>query len=55
MPRALVDLLTPVPSDIEIAQSLQPLPIAQIAQELDLGPDDYDLYGKYKAKAGGML
>ena len=39
-----------VPSDIEIAQSAKPRPIVDVAAELGLGPDDLDLYGKYKAK-----
>ncbi|NUQ12291.1 MAG: formate--tetrahydrofolate ligase [Gemmatimonadaceae bacterium] len=39
-----------VPSDIEIAQQARMRPIAEVAAELDLGPDDLDLYGKYKAK-----
>ena len=46
------ELLTPVPSDIEIAQTRakQMLPIKQVAAALGLEEDDYDLYGKYKAK-----
>ena len=39
-----------VPSDIEIAQSANLRPIIDVAAELDLTPDDLDLYGKYKAK-----
>ena len=39
-----------VPSDIEIAQKARLRPIADVAAELDLTPDDLDLYGKYKAK-----
>ncbi len=45
--------LTPkqqVPSDIEIAQSITPLPIADIANALGILPDELELYGKYKAK-----
>jgi formate--tetrahydrofolate ligase len=40
----------PVPSDIEIAQQARMRPITDVAAELDLTPDDLDLYGKYKAK-----
>jgi formate--tetrahydrofolate ligase len=40
----------PIPSDIEIAQSVKPRPIQDVAAELGLGPDDLDLYGRYKAK-----
>ena len=39
-----------VPSDIEIAQRARLRPIIDVAAELGLGPDDLDLYGKYKAK-----
>src|SRR5215207_2300712 len=39
-----------VPSDIEIAQRAKLRPIVEVAAELGLGPDDLDLYGKYKAK-----
>jgi formate--tetrahydrofolate ligase len=39
-----------VPSDIEIAQHAKPRPIVDVAADLGLGPDDIDLYGKYKAK-----
>ena len=42
--------LTPVPSDLEIAQAVEMKPIIEIAASLGLGPDDLDLYGKYKAK-----
>ena len=42
--------LTPVPSDLEIAQAAEMKPILEIAASLGLGPDDLDLYGKYKAK-----
>jgi formate--tetrahydrofolate ligase len=39
-----------VPSDIEIAQQAKLRPVTDVAAELDLTPDDLDLYGKYKAK-----
>lgn len=39
-----------VPSDIEIAQGAKLRPILDVAAEIGLGPDDLDLYGKYKAK-----
>jgi formate--tetrahydrofolate ligase len=39
-----------VPSDIEIAQAAKPRSIVDVAAEIGLGPDDLDLYGKYKAK-----
>lgn len=40
----------PVPSDIEIAQSITPIPISQVAESLGLLPDELDFYGKNKAK-----
>jgi len=40
----------PVPSDIDIAQATELLPIVKIAKTLGLAEDDLDLYGKHKAK-----
>lgn len=37
-------------SDIEIAQEATLLPITQIADKLNIKPDDLELYGKFKAK-----
>ena len=42
--------VTPVPSDIEIAQAAELKPIAQIAEELGLQAEDFEFYGPYKAK-----
>ncbi|CAN8302751.1 unnamed protein product [Cochlearia groenlandica] len=42
---------SPVPADIDIANSVEPLHISEIAKDLNLTPIHYDLYGKYKAKA----
>ncbi len=39
-----------MPSSLEIAQEAELRPITQIAEEAGLEPDDYDPYGKYKAK-----
>ncbi len=43
-------LLSPVPSDIEIAQAGKLKPILQIAAEVGLKPDELELFGPYKAK-----
>jgi formyltetrahydrofolate synthetase len=40
----------PVPSDIDIAQAAELLPVVKVAAGLGLGEDDLDLYGKFKAK-----
>ncbi|OIW12771.1 hypothetical protein TanjilG_24704 [Lupinus angustifolius] len=45
-----VQVVSPVPADIDIANSVEPIHISQIAQHLNLTPNHYDLYGKYKAK-----
>jgi formyltetrahydrofolate synthetase len=50
MAHKLSNLLTPVPSDIEIAQAATPLPITQIAAEAGILPDELETYGKSKAK-----
>lgn len=46
----LVEVKSPVPSDIEIAQATNLRPIKDIVLELGLTEDDVDYYGKYKAK-----
>jgi formate--tetrahydrofolate ligase len=43
-------LATQMPSSLEIAQEATLRPVAEIAEELGLEPDEYDLYGTYKAK-----
>jgi formyltetrahydrofolate synthetase len=43
-------ILKPVPSDIDIAQAAELLPIVKVAAGLGLGEDDLDVYGKFKAK-----
>jgi formyltetrahydrofolate synthetase len=50
VPHKLTNLLTSVPSDIEIAQAATPIPIDQIASEAGILPDELELYGKTKAK-----
>src|SRR5207244_5245066 len=42
--------VTPVPSDIDIAQAGKLKPILQIAREVGLRPGDLELFGAYKAK-----
>jgi formate--tetrahydrofolate ligase len=39
-----------VPSDLEIAQAHKMLPIREIAASIGLDEDDFDYYGRYKAK-----
>ncbi|MBC7246445.1 MAG: formate--tetrahydrofolate ligase [Actinobacteria bacterium] len=39
-----------VPSDLEIAQAAELLPIVEIARKMGLEEDEIELYGKYKAK-----
>ena len=39
-----------VPSDIEIAGSVKPRPIVDVARDLGLTPEEIEMYGKYKAK-----
>lgn len=45
-----LEVVSPVPADIDIANGVEPLHISEIAQELGLSAKHYDLYGKYKAK-----
>jgi formate--tetrahydrofolate ligase len=43
-------LATQMPSSLEIAQEAELRPITEIAEGAGLEPDEYDLYGKHKAK-----
>ncbi|EPS70717.1 10-formyltetrahydrofolate synthetase, partial [Genlisea aurea] len=45
-----LNVTSPVPADIDIANSVEPRHIVEIAEDLNLNPKHYDLYGKYKAK-----
>ena len=42
--------MTSVPTDIAIAQAAKMRPIAEVAAEIGLGPDEILPYGRYKAK-----
>jgi len=48
--RKLTNIQTRVPSDIEIAQSVAPIPIDRIADAAGILPKELELYGKTKAK-----
>jgi formyltetrahydrofolate synthetase len=39
-----------LPSSLEIVRAAKPRPIAELAEELGLEPDEIELYGRYKAK-----
>jgi formate--tetrahydrofolate ligase len=39
-----------VPSDIDIANSVKPRPVVDVARDIGLTADDLELYGKHKAK-----
>lgn len=45
-----VVFLDPVPSDIEVSQSITPANIGKIAESIGVLPGEYDLYGSVKAK-----
>ena len=45
-----IKLLTPVPSDIDIAQACKLKPILQVAEEAGLKPSELELHGNYIAK-----
>ena len=46
MPHKLKNILSKVPSDIEIAQAATPIPIQKIAEEVGILPEELDLYGQ---------
>ena len=37
-------------TDIQIAQEAELLPVTEVAAKLEIGEDELELYGKYKAK-----
>lgn len=43
-------ILEQVPSDIEISLAQTPKPVARLAEEIGILPDELESYGKYKAK-----
>ncbi|GBF94440.1 10-formyltetrahydrofolate synthetase [Raphidocelis subcapitata] len=50
-PKPLLDIATPTPPDIVIAQSIKPKHISQIAEaKLGLQPEEYEMHGPTKAK-----
>lgn len=50
MEERLVNVITKVKSDIEIALSSELKPITKIAESIGMDEDNLELYGKYKAK-----
>ena len=48
--RKLENIISPPPSDIAIAQSVKPLPIADIAKSLGVNDEELEPYGFTKAK-----
>lgn len=49
-PDEVLQRITPVPSDIEVSQSITPLPISQIAANCGILPEELETYGSMKAK-----
>ncbi|MBE3117353.1 MAG: formate--tetrahydrofolate ligase, partial [Candidatus Atribacteria bacterium] len=43
-------IVRPVPSDIDIAQASDIKPIALVAEEVGILPEELEFYGPYKAK-----
>ena len=39
-----------MPTDLEIASKATLEPVSQIAKQLDIGSENLELYGQYKAK-----
>jgi formyltetrahydrofolate synthetase len=48
--RKLSNLISPVPADIDVAQSAATVPIRTIAAACGLSEEDYEPYGHFKAK-----
>jgi len=45
-----LNMLEKVPSDIDIAMAQNPKPVAELATEVGVLPNELESYGKYKAK-----
>ena len=45
-----LDFKDPVPTDIDIAQSVEPTPISEIAKKLQISAEDFEPHGTTKAK-----
>lgn len=50
MAHKLTNIAVPTPSDIDIAQSVAPLPISAIAKDAGILEEELELYGQNKAK-----
>jgi formyltetrahydrofolate synthetase len=48
--RKLTNIVSPPPPDIEINQSITPIPIPELAKQIGIREDEYELYGLTKAK-----
>lgn len=48
--RKLKNIISPPPSDVEIARSVKPLAIQEIAQSFGILEEELELYGRNKAK-----
>ena len=53
--RPALQCKTPVPSDIEVSQSITPVHIGEIAAEIGILPEELELYGTHKAKVRTVL
>jgi formyltetrahydrofolate synthetase len=49
-PKKLENVISPTPSDIDVAQNVAPQPITEIAAALGLVDGEYDPHGHSKAK-----
>ena len=50
MSNFVLECQEPVPSDIAISQSIEPVHISEIAEKAGILPEELDLYGRNKAK-----
>ncbi|PHT45032.1 hypothetical protein CQW23_14190 [Capsicum baccatum] len=53
--RRKMEVVSPVPTDIVIANSVEPLHICEIAQELNIKSQHCDLYGKNEDKKSNVI
>jgi formyltetrahydrofolate synthetase len=50
-----LEVKVPVPSDIDISQSIVPARINVIAERAGILPDEFEPYGKYKGKVSMFI
>ncbi len=54
-PIAKLVTVNPVPSDIDVSQSIPLVNISEVAESIGILPTEYDMYGSTKAKVPTLI